>query len=122
MEVSKNTSDGVVDFLSYNKLYVLIKKLHMLLGNQNKSFICTGCLNSYTSETLLLIHKPKYENYDITTIITSSESHFHWNNHFHKNPLNFRKNADFEADKEFDNSNIRNKTTSIYEQNLVVIT
>ena len=40
--------------------------------------------------------------------------------HFHKNPLNFRIIADFEADKETDGSNIGNKTTNIYKQNPVL--
>ena len=49
---------------------------------------------------MLMIHKPKCENYDKTTIRTSSESHLHWKDHFHQNPLYFRIIADFEADNE----------------------
>ena len=56
--------------------------------------------NMYTSEIMLMIHKPKCENKDITTIGTSSESHLHWNKHFQKNPLYFRIYAYFEADNE----------------------
>ena len=41
-------------------------------------------------------------------------------NHFHTNPLCFRIYADFEADKEIDNSNIRNNRTNIYKQNPVL--
>ena len=67
-----------------------------------------------------MIHKPKCKNYDITTIRTSSESHSHWKNHFHKSPLYFRIYADFEADNEIDDSSIGNKTTNIYEQNPVL--
>ena len=67
-----------------------------------------------------MIHKPKYENYDITTIRTSSESHLHWKDHFHKNPLYFRIIADFEADNETeDRKAVCNKTTNIYKQNPV---
>ena len=40
--------------------------------------------------------------------------------HFHKNPLNFRIYADFEADNEKDNSKIGNKTTNIYKENPVL--
>ena len=65
---------------------------------------------------MLMIPKPKRENYDITTIRTSSESHLHWKDHFHKNPLCFRIYADFEADNEVDNSSIGNKTTNICKQ------
>ena len=46
-----------------------------------------------------MIHNPKCENFDITTIRTSSDSHFYWEKHFQKNPVKFRKYADFEADK-----------------------
>ena len=69
---------------------------------------------------MLRMHKPKCENNDITTIRTSSESHLHWKNHFHKNPLYFRIYADFEADNEKDNSIVGNKTTNIFKQNPVL--
>ena len=65
---------------------------------------------------MLNLHKPKCENNDITTIRTSSESHLHWKEHFHKNLLYFRIYADFEADNEKDNSVVGKKTTNIYEQ------
>ena len=77
-------------------------------------------MNSYTSENMLIKHKPKCENNDITTIKTSNESQLHWKKHFHKNPLYFRIYADFEADNENDNSVVGNKTTNIYKQNPVL--
>ena len=57
-----------------------------------------------------MIHKPKCENSDITTIRTSFESHPHSKDSFHKNPLKFRVYAVFEAN-ENDKSIIGNKTT-----------
>ena len=120
IEVSKNNSDRVIDLAIYKNLYALIKKLNVFLGDHNKKFICRRCLNSYTSENLLLLHKPKCENNDITTIKTPTESHLHWKNHFHKYPLYFRIFADFVADNEKDNSNMGNKTTNIYKQNPVL--
>ena len=113
IEISKNKSDRVVDLLIYKNHYALIKKLNVFLGDHHKNFISRRCLNSYTSENMLRIHKPKCENNDIPTIRTSSESHLHWKNHFHKNPLYFRIYADFEADNEKDNSIVGNKTTNI---------
>ena len=68
-------------------------------------------MNLYTSELTLLIHKPKCENDERTTIRTSGESHFHWKDHFHKNPKFSGTSADFEADNEIDMSSIGNKTT-----------
>ena len=119
IEVSKNDSDRVVDFLKYKNHYALIKK-NVFSGDHHKNFICRRCLNSYTSENMLMLHKPKCENNDITTIITSPETHLHWKDHFHKNPLYLRIYADSKADKEIDNSSTGNKTIDIYQQNPVL--
>ena len=59
IEINKNNSDRVVDLLIYKNLYVLIKKIHVFLGNYIKSFICRRCLSSYTSENVLGILEPK---------------------------------------------------------------
>ena len=104
MRLVKNNSDKLIDLLIYKNHYALIKKSNVFLGDHHKNFICRRCLNSYTSENMLTLHKPKCKNYDITTMRTSPESHLHWKNHFHKNPLYFRTHADFEADNEKDTS------------------
>ena len=97
IEVSKNDSDRIVDLSIYKSHYALFKKLKVYLGDHNKIFICRRCLNSYTSENMLILHEPKCENIDITTIGTSPESHIYWKKkHFHKNPIYFRIYADFE--------------------------
>ena len=57
---------------------------------------------------------------NITTLRTSSESHLHWKNHFHGNPLYFRIYADFKANIEKDNSSIGIKTSKICKQNPVL--
>ena len=120
-EVSKIESDRVIDLLIHWNHYALNKKLNIFLGDHHKTFICRRCLNSYTSENMLMIHKLKCENNDITTIITSNESHLHWKKKlFHMTPLSFRIYADFKADNEKDNSGIGNKTTNIYKQNPVI--
>ena len=72
----------------------------LFLGDHNKKIICRRCLNSYTSENMLVLHKPKCENNDITAVTTSNESHIYWKEQFHKNSLYFRIYADFEADNE----------------------
>ena len=120
IEISKNNSDRVIDLAIYKNHYVLIKKLDVFLGDQNKKIICRRCLSSYTSENMLIKHKPKCETNDITSIKTSNESHLHWKKHFHKNPLNFRIYADFEDDNEKDNTCIGNKTINVYKQNPVL--
>ena len=113
IEIIEKGSERVVDLLIYKNHHALIKKLNVFLGNRNKNFICRGCLNSYTSESMLMIHKPKCENYDITAIRTSNDSHFHWKNHFHKNLIFFSVIADFDTDNEIDDSSIGIKTTNI---------
>ena len=121
IEISKSDeSDRVVDLLIYKNHYALIKKFNVFLGDLHKNFICRRCLNSYTSENMLMIRETKCESYDITPFITSSECHLHWKDHFHKNPIYFRIIADFEADNELDNSKIGNETTNIYKQNPVL--
>ena len=69
---------------------------------------------------MLTLHKPKCKSYDITTITTSSKTHLHWKNQFHKIPLYFRIYAYFEAEIINDNSTIGNKTTNIYKQKPVL--
>ena len=85
-----------------------------------KKFFSGRGLNPYTSENMLTKHKPKCEINDVTTIKTSGESHLHWKNHFHKNPLHLRIDADFEADIERDSFSIGNITTTFFKQNPVL--
>ena len=96
-----------------------LKEINVFLGDHHKHFICRRCLNSYASENMLMLHEPKCENNDITTIRTSSESPLHWKDRFHKNLSYFRIYADFEADIWKDYSSMGNKTTIFYKQNLV---
>ena len=120
IEISKNGSDKVVDLLIYKNHYALIEKLHVYLGDHNKSFVCRRCLNSHTCEYALIKHKEKCGDNNICTIRTSNESHLYWKKPFHKNPLYFRIIADFEADNEKDDYKIGNKTTNIYKQKPVL--
>ena len=75
IEVTKTESDRVIDFLIYKNHYALNKKLNVFLGDHQKIFIWKRCLNSYTSEIMLMILKRKCKNIDITTIRTSLKSH-----------------------------------------------
>ena len=103
IEISKNQADRVVDLIIYKNHYARIKKLNVFLGDHHKTFMYRRCLKSYTSENMLILHEPKCENNDITTIRTQSESHLHRKYLFQKNPLWFRIYADFEADNEIEN-------------------
>ena len=77
-------------------------------------------MSSYTSENMLLLHKQKCGEDNITTLRTSPESHLHWQKHFHKNLLYFGIYADFEADNEIDTSSVGYKTTNIFKQNPIL--
>ena len=92
IEKNKFVSDRNVDFLKHRNHHTLNKKLNVFLEDHNKKFVC---LNSYTSENMLMIHKPICENIDICSIRSSSDSHLHWKGHFHKLWLYFRRYADF---------------------------
>ena len=70
IEISKNDSDRVIDLAIYKNHYVLIKKLSIFSGDHNKKFICRRCLNSYTSEIMLMKHKQNVKKTKITTIKT----------------------------------------------------
>ena len=120
IEISKNNSDRVIDLAFYKNHYILIKTLDVFLGDHNKKFICRRCLSSYTSKNMLIKHREKCGDDNITTIKTSNKSHLHWEKHFHKNPLYFRIYADFEADNEKADSILGNKTTNLYKQNPVL--
>ena len=59
VEISKKESDKVFDLLIYKNHYALIRKLNVSSGDHIKSFICRRCVNSYTSENMLMIDKLK---------------------------------------------------------------
>ena len=87
IEVSKNDLDRVIDLAIYKNHYIPIEKLDVFSADHNKKFICRQCLSSHTSENMLMKHKQKCGEENITTINTSPGTHLHWKNHFHKNPL-----------------------------------
>ena len=87
---------------------------------RSSHFFSRRSLKSYTSQNMLMLHKPKCGEDDICSIGTLSESHIYQKNHFHKNPLYFRIYADSEADFVIDNYSLGNKTTNIYTQNPVL--
>ena len=80
IEISKKNSDKVIDLTIYKKHYVLIKKLDVFLGDHNRKLNCRQCLSSYTSENILIKHKQKCGDDNITTIKISNKSHLQWEN------------------------------------------
>ena len=96
IEKSKNESYQVIDLLIYKNHYVLIKKLNVFIGKHDCKYICRKCLNSYTTNSMLIKHKKLCkENQQLKT---SPNSHIYWNKYYQKNKLYFRIYADFEAD------------------------
>ena len=62
-------------------------------------------------------HKQQCGEQDITSSRLSNESQLYCMKPFHENPLCFQKYADFEADNDFDKTQIGNKTTNIDKEN-----
>ena len=112
-ELSKIISYKLVDLLIDENHYVLNKKLNVFQGELDGKFVCRHCLTSFSCQNNLLKHKQRYEQQEITSLKPSDESHLYWKKHFHRNTLQFRRYADFEANIEIDNSNIGNKRTNI---------
>ena len=73
----------------------------------------------FTNEFALLKHKQKGEQQEITSIRTANESHLYSKKFFHKIKIYFRKYEDFGAGKDFDKSNMGDKTTKLHKQNPV---
>ena len=82
IEINKKNSDKVIDLEIYKNHYILIKKSNVYSGDHNKKFICRRCLSSYTSENMLMLHKQKCGEDNLTTIKNSNESHLRWKNNF----------------------------------------
>ena len=77
--VSKNDSDRVVDLLIHKNHYVLIsRKVNISSGNHDCKLSSRKCLSSSTSQIVLMNHKQRCEQKELTGIRTSSESHFFW--------------------------------------------
>ena len=83
IEFNKNNSDRVIDSAIHKNHYNFIKKLDVFLGDHNKKFICRQCLSSYTSENMLMKHKQKCGEDNITTLTPSNESYVYWKKHCH---------------------------------------
>ena len=114
IEISKNELDKVIDLLIYKNHYALIKKLNVFIGKHDCKYICRRCLNSYTTNSMLIKHKNLCDQNQI--LKTSPNSHIYWKKYYQKNKLYFRIYADFEADNKKENTNIGDKTTNIYKQ------
>ena len=114
IEISKNVSDKVFDLLIYKNHYVLIKKLNVFIGKHDCKYVCRKCLNSYTTNSMLIKHKNLCDQNQI--LKTSPNSHIYWKKYFQKNKFYFRIYADFEADNKKENTSIGDKTTNIYKQ------
>ena len=93
---------------------VLIKRVHVFLGQHDYNIVCKRCLSSYSIQNVLTKQKQRYEEQEVTAIKTRNESHLFWKKHFHENPLCFKIYADFEADKTI---NASFAETSLFEQN-----
>ena len=65
-EVRKNDSDTVIGLAIYKNHYLFFAKIIVLLGDHSRKIFCRRCLLSYTSENMLVLHKQKCEEDNIT--------------------------------------------------------
>ena len=114
IEISKNVSDKNIDLLIYKNHYALIKKLNVFIGKHDSKYICRKCLNSYTTNSMLIKHKNLCK--ENQKLKTSPNSHIYWKKHCQKNKLYFRIYVDFQADNKKENTSVGDKTTNIYKQ------
>ena len=84
IEISTNDSDRVTDLLIYKNHYVLIKKLHIFLGNHNCNYVSRRCLKYYTSQDVLIKHKQQCGELDISSLRLRNESHLYWKKNIFK--------------------------------------
>ena len=52
-----NENRRIIDLILYKNHYILLKKLHVLIGKQDRRYVCRNCLNSYTNQSELTTHK-----------------------------------------------------------------
>ena len=72
----------------------------------------------FTFHDVLIDHRQKCGQQEITSNELSIELYIFWRNHFHKNPVYFKIIADFEAENEIEDGEVvGNKTLKIYKQN-----
>ena len=78
IEIITNESDRFIDLLVYKNHYVLIKKLHIFLGNHNCNYVSRRCLKYYTSQDVLIKHKQQCGELDISSVRLRNDSHLYW--------------------------------------------
>ena len=117
MKKTSSQNETEIGLKIYKIHYVLIKKLHIFIGNSKCKFICRKCLSCFEYEHALKKYKERCEQQDFTAIRLSIDKHLAWKKHYQKVPL-FTVYADFECNNEIDNSTISEKTTNINRQNL----
>ena len=69
--------------------------------------------SSYSSQNVLTKRNQRCQQQEVTAIKTPTEFRLLWRRYFPNTPVSFRIYADFEVDKETDNSWIEKITTKI---------
>ena len=77
---------------------MLNKIVHISLGIHICNYVCGRCLKPYSNQDVLLNLMQQCGQQQLTSRGLSTEPHFYWKKQFHKNPLYFRIDADFDAD------------------------
>ena len=106
----------MIFLMIYKNHFVLIKTLHVFLGNHNSQYVCCRCLNCFKLENVLVNHTKSCELQDITAIKFSKDNHLMWKKHFHEIPQYLKIYGDFECNNKIEDSHIANRTTNIFRQ------
>ena len=117
--ISKNIENRrIIDLILYKNHYILLKKLHVFIGEQDNRFVCRNCLSSYSVQSELISHKKLCGNKNKSVYIPSKESHVKWNKYYQKMPIYSIIIADFEARNEpiINQDNVTPKTIDICKQ------
>ena len=76
----------IIDLILYKNHYILLKKLHVFIGKQDRRFECRNCLNSYTNQLELTTLKRLSGNNDKSLYLPCKENHVKWDKCYEKSP------------------------------------
>ena len=119
LSISKNIENRrIIDLILYKNHYILLKKLHVVIGKRDNIYVCRNCLSSYTVLSKLITHKRLCCNKNKSVYIPSKETHVKWNKYYQKMPTYSISIADFEARNEviINQDNVISKTIDVCQQ------
>ena len=88
LNISKhNGKRRIYDLNLYKNHSILLKKLHIFIGKHDSHYICPNCLNSYTDQSEVAIHKRIFDNKAKSIYIPCEENHVQWDKFYRRMPI-----------------------------------